>query len=56
MAQRETLQAGNNTVEAEGDFADGYFQWQPLLLRHQPPVTTSLYRPRHLRLDDAKPA
>ena len=25
MAQREKLQAGNNTVEAEGDFADGYF-------------------------------
>lgn len=24
MAEREQLQAGNNTVEADGDFADGY--------------------------------
>jgi hypothetical protein len=24
MAEREKLQAGNNTIEADGDFADGY--------------------------------
>jgi hypothetical protein len=25
MARREKLQVGNNTIEADGDFADGYF-------------------------------
>lgn len=25
MADRETLEVGNNTVDAEGKFADGYF-------------------------------
>jgi len=25
MANREKLQAGNNTIEADGEFADGYY-------------------------------